>query len=134
MNKLLFCAVFLGGFAVLYGVGRVWKLKPETKYDHRLLKGETAVVTSPRGNSVWLALDKNDCYSINVAMSRSDLTRLKGCEDNRTAFAVPAGTFVRVTGESVGRVRVQVIDGPFAGKQGWVEFQYLRPRQPGEFR
>jgi len=134
MNKLLFWAVFLGGLVALYGVGRAWKLKPETKYAHRLLKGEIGVVTNPAGDRVWLALDKKDCYSINVAMSQKDSAHLKGCEDNQTAFPVAAGTFVKVMGESVSSLRVQVMDGPLAGKEGWVEFQYLRPRQPGEFQ
>jgi hypothetical protein len=134
MNKLMYSVVLLGGFAVLYGVGRTWRLKPESKYDHRLLSGEIAVVKSPRGGEVWLALDKHDCYSLNVAMSKGDSAHLKACEDKQTAFAVSAGTFVKVIGESVSRVRVEVMDGTSAGRQGWVEFQYLRPRQPGEFR
>ena len=134
MNKLLYVLLFLGGFAVLYGVGKNWKLKPETKYDHRLLAGETAVVKNQAGSAVWLALKKSDCYSINVAMSHRDLAQLKGFVDNHTAFAVPTGSFVKVIEESVSRVKVEVIDGASAGKQGWVEFEYLRPRQPGEFR
>jgi hypothetical protein len=134
MNKLLYFVLFLGGFAVLYGVGRTWKLKPETKYNHRLHTGEIAVLTNGQDGAVWLALDKNDCYSLNVAMSKRDLAHLKASEDNKTAFAVPAGTFVKVIGEADSRVRGQVMDGPFAGKQGWAEFEYLRPRRPGEFR
>jgi len=134
VNRLLYIAVFIGGFAALYGVGRAWKLKPETKYEHRLLIGEIAVATSQGGGNVWLALGKNDCSSINVAMSHRDLAYLKGCESNHTAFSIPSGTFVKVIGESVSRLRVQVIDGPFAGRDGSVDFQYLRPRQAGEFK
>jgi hypothetical protein len=134
MNKLLYGLLFVGVFAVLYGVGRTWKLKPETKYNHTLVNGEIAVVRSHEGSSVWLALDQKDCYSINVAMSRKDTTQLKELEDNKTAFPIPAGTFAKVIGGSESRVKVQVVDGPLAGKQGWAEFEYLRPRQPGEFR
>jgi hypothetical protein len=67
-------------------------------------------------------------------MSTKDSAQLRAFEENKTAFAVPAGTFVRVMGEAGSRDRVEVIDGSFAGRTGWVEFDYLRPRQPGEFR
>jgi len=134
MNKFVYFLVFLGVFVVLYGVGRAWKLKPETKSEHMLHKGEIAVLKVPDGRSVWLALDKNDCSSVNNAMAQKDSARLKLLEDNQTAFAVPAGTFVKVVGQSVSRQRVEVLDGPLAGKSGWVEFQYLRPRLPGEFK
>jgi hypothetical protein len=134
MNKLLYVLIFAAGFAVLYGVGRAWKLKPETKYDHRLVNGEIAVVRSQGNKPVWLALDKKDCYSINVAMLQGDFEKLKSLEKERAAFSVPAETFVKVTGESVSRVRVEVVDGPLAGQQGWVEWEYVRPRHQGEFQ
>lgn len=134
MNKLLYVLLFLGGFAVLFGVGKTWKLKPETKYNHTLRTGEIAVVTNKAGGIVWLAQNKDDSYAVNVAMSRGDSAYLKTAEDNRTAFAVPVGTLVKVLGESESRVKVEVTDGVSAGKQGWVEFEYARPRKPGEFR
>jgi hypothetical protein len=134
MNKLLYVLVFLGVFVVLYSVGRAWKLKPETRYDHTLHNGEIAVLKSPGNSAVWLAVDKKDCYAVSAAMSAQDPAHLKTLEDNRTAFAVPAGTFVRMMGAADSRDRVEVTDGPFAGRTGWVEFQYLRPRQPGEFQ
>jgi hypothetical protein len=134
MNKLLYVALVLGVFAVLYGVGRSWKLKPETKYNHTLVNGEIAVVGSKGGSSVWLALDQKDCYSINIAMSQKDLAQLRVFEDKKAAFPVPAGTLAKVIGVTESRVKVQLIDGPSAGQQGWAEFEYFRPRQPGEFR
>lgn len=117
-----------------YGVGVAWKLKPETKYHHNLYRGETAVLVGPRDGVVWLAYNKDDCYAVNVAMARQDESRLRGCEEAHTAFAVPAGTFVKVTGASVSRKLVTITEGPLTGRSGWVEFQYLRPLQPGEFR
>lgn len=133
MSKLLYFVVILGSFVVLYGVGRNWKLKPESKYDHNLYLGEIAVLRAQGGDSVWLAIRKDDCSSMNVAMARRDLDHLRGCEASQTAFSVPAGTQVKVVGASVSRKHVQVLDGPLTGRNGWVEFQYLRPRQPGEF-
>jgi hypothetical protein len=134
MNKLLYVLVFLGVFVVLYSVGRAWKLKPETKYDHILHNGEIAVLKKQGGSSVWLAVDRKDCYTISAAMSAQDTAHLKALEDNKAAFAVPVGTFVKVLGAADSRDRVEVTDGPLAGRAGWVEFQYLRPRQPGEFQ
>jgi hypothetical protein len=134
MNKLLYVLVFLGVFVVLYSVGRAWKLKPETRYDHTLHNGEIAVLKSPGNSSVWLAVDKKDCYSVSAAMSSKNPDRLRIFEGSQTAFAVPAGTFVKVMGQADSRNRVNVTEGPLAGRAGWVEFQYLRPRQPGEFQ
>jgi hypothetical protein len=134
VSKFQYFLFILGSFILLYGAGRAWKLKPESKYDHILLKGETAVLTIQGSDAVWLAFNKDDCYSMNVAMAHKDSAHLRGCEDAATAFAVPAGTFVKVIGASVSRKHVQVLDGPLAGKSGWVEFQYLRPRRPGEFQ
>jgi len=134
VRKLLCFVVILGSFVLLYGVGRGWKLKPESKYAHSLHTGEVAVLTIRGGDAVWLAFAKDDCYSMNVAMSRRDSAHLRGCEDAKTAFAVPASTLVKVIGSSVSRTHVAVLEGPLAGQSGWVEFQYLRPRQPGEFR
>jgi len=134
VSKLLYFLVILGSFAVLYAVGRNWKLKPETEYNHNLYLGETAILTIQGGGSVWLALKKDDCSSMNSAMFQRDSSYLRGCEDAQTAFAVPAGAHVKVIGESVNRKHVQVVEGPQSGRTGWVEFQYLRPRRPGEFQ
>lgn len=134
MSRLLYFVVILGSFLLLYRVGRNWKLKPETRYDHNLYLGEIAVLRAQGSDSVWLALKKEDCSSMNVAMASGDLARLRGCEDSQTALSVPAGTQVKVIGESVSRKHVRVLDGPLAGRSGWVEYQYLRPRQPGEFQ
>ena len=134
MNKLLYVLLFLGGLAILYGVGAAWKLKPETKYNHTLHTGETAVVTNKTGGSVWMALDQKDCYAIGVAMSNLDKDYLSAAENNKTAFVVPIGTLVKVLGESESRVKGEVMEGPLAGKQGWLEFEFLRARKAGEFR
>lgn len=134
MNKLLYVLVFVGAVAVLYGVGHAWKLKPETKYDHILHTGEIAVIKNPSGGSVWLAVDKKDCYALSAAMSAGDSARLQALATGQAAFAVPDGTFVKVLSRTDSRHRVQVTDGALAGKPGWVEFQYLRPRHPGEFQ
>lgn len=134
MSKYFFFFGFLAAFAVAWGVGRAWKLKPETPYSHNLYRGETAVLTNAAGDSVWLAVRKEDCSSMNVAMAKHDDSHLRGCEDAQTAFAAPAGTAVKVIGASVNRKQVTVLDGPLAGRTGWVEFQYLRPRRAGELR
>ena len=134
MSKLLYTALLLVGFVVLFQVGKAWKLKPETKYDHSPYRGEVAVLKAAGTNdSVRLAYNKDDCYSLNLAMIQNDTGKLRSYEDNKSAFAVPAGTRVKVVGESVSRKQVQVLEGPLEGKTGWVEAEYIRARQPGEF-
>ena len=118
MSKLLYFVVILGSFVLLHGVGRAWKLKPESQYDHSLYDGEIAVLTIQGADADWLAFDKNDCYSMSVAMAHKDSSHLQGCEDARTAFAVPAGTLVKVTGAFVSRKHLEVLDGPLARQDG----------------
>jgi hypothetical protein len=134
MNKFLYVLLVLGGFVVLYGVGRTWKLLPETKYEHELHPGEAALVTSKVGDRVWVAANQKDCYGINIAMVKKDAGALKAFEDTGAAMAVPLNTLVKVLWQSESRVKLEVSEGAFAGKQGWVEFEYVRPRKAGEYR
>ena len=134
MSKLLFLLLAAGAFLVLLMVGRNWKLRPDTAEQHIVHSGETAVLATAEGPQVWLAKDKRHCYSLQVAMSSKDAVGLKNYETRDEAFPVPAGTQVKVIGESISTRQVQINDGPLAGKTGWVEFEYLRPRKAGEFR
>lgn len=134
MTKFFSLVIILASFVVLYEVGRSWKLKPETPYDHSPYLGEMAVLRIQGGENVWLAQSTDDCYSLNVAMMHKDSDSLRRFTDEHAAFPVPAGTRVKVIGESGSRKHVQIVDGPLAGKTGWVEFEYVRPRQPGEFQ
>lgn len=134
MNKLLIVLITAGAFAVLLAVGRYWNLKPDTPQRHIVHKGETAVLAAAGRGPVWLARDKRQCYPLQVAMTRNDTAALKEIEQRGESFAVSSGTQVRVTAESVSARQVEILDGPAAGQSGWVEFEYLRPRRPGEFR
>ena len=132
MSKLVYLLAIIGGFVILYSVGRQWQLKPETKYDHRLTMGESGVVKGEKGATVWLAEKESDGYAVNVAMVKKDAAALKGFEEGKKTFAVDAGTPVTVRGEKNSRLHVEVRQGPHAGRQGWVEHEYVRPRQAGE--
>lgn len=118
----------------LYLVGRQWRLKPETAANHTLLRGETAILTVHAGNTVWLARNKEDCHALQAAMTSEDAAHLKACEDNQTAFAVPSGSKVKVLAASISRRQVEVLEGPLAGRVGWVEHEFLRPPKPGEVK
>ncbi len=134
MNKLLMAVIVLGAFAVLLVVGRYWNLRPDTAERHIVHVGETAVLTTPKAGRIWLARDKRSCYSLQVAMTNNDQVSLDNAGQRGEAFPVASGTQVRVKGESVSARQVELLDGPDAGKTGWVEFEYLRPRRPGEFQ
>ncbi len=129
MSKFLTVVVVVAGFFILYGVGRMWNLKPETKYSHTLHRGETAVLTAETGNEVWLARKGKDSYQAQVAMGKNDIDWLKSA-----AVAVPAGTTVKVLHETESRREVEVMEGPQAGQRGWVEQEFVRPRRQGEIR
>lgn len=129
MNRFLIAAVIVGGFLVLYGVGRMWNLKPETKYSHTLHRGDEAVLTAQSGTEVWLAKKGDDSYHVQMAVGRNDVEWLKGA-----AVSVPAGTRVKVLSETESRRQVEVTAGPQAGVKGWVEQEYLRPPRQGEMQ
>lgn len=132
--KWFYAFGFVLVLVIAYGAGREWKLKPETRESHNLYRGEIAVLVHAGHADVWLARNKDDCSALNSAMAKHDEEHLRGCRENQTAFPVAAGTFVKVKDASVNRKFVTVLDGPLAGREGWVEFQYLRPRRAGEFR
>lgn len=132
MNKVLILAVALGGFLVLFAVGRAWKLKPETPANHMLHKGEQAMVANTAGKAVWLATSKQDTYTLQQAMGRQDQAALEQAAAQGAAFPVQVGTRVRVRSEAISRLEVEVLDGPDAGRTGWAEFEYLRPLLPSE--
>lgn len=132
MNRFLVVIVILAGFILLYGVGRAWKLKPETPENHTLHKGEVAVLTSATGQAIWLAEKKDTTRVLQNAMGRQDRPALDQAESAQTAFPATTGTQVRVTVEDGSRYQVEILDGPAAGRRGWVEFEYLRPIRPSE--
>lgn len=134
MKKLLIVLIAVGAFAVLLAVGRYWNLRPDTTERHIVHTGETAVLGAAGAERVWLAHDKRHCYSLQVAMTNKDRASLSNSEQRGDAFSVPAGSQVRVTAEAVSARQIQILDGPDAGKTGWVEFEYLRPRRAGEFQ
>lgn len=127
MRKLAYAAVIIGSFAVLFAVGQAWRLKPETKTSRILHRGDYAVLTTPAGQDVWLAVKPDDCYPIQKAVVEKDDSYLKACADNQTAFPVAAGTRVRVLAEKVSRRHVQILEGPLEGRTGWVEHEFLAP-------
>jgi hypothetical protein len=133
MNRLLVVLLAIGAFGVLLVVGRYWNLRPDTAERHIVHRGEVAVLTAQGSTEVWLASDKRHCYSLQVAMTNKDAAALRNAETRGEAFAVRAGTQVRIVGESVSARQVEIADGALKGKIGWVEFEYLRPRKAGEF-
>ncbi len=132
MNKFLLVLVVLAGFVILFGVGKAWKLKPETAENHTLHKGEVAVLTTTTGQAIWLAQSRDATRILQNAMGKQDGTALEKAEADQTAFPTAMGTQVRVKVEDGSRYQVEILDGPQAGKLGWVEFEYLRPIRPFE--
>jgi hypothetical protein len=133
MGKIKVLFVVVGAFVIAYMIGTYWDLKPETKYDHVVQSGETAVLTAAKSPTVWIAVQSRDAYEIQVAMSKNDESFLREAGAKQTAFPLAVGVRVKVTGESSNRRRIEILDGPMTGKTGWVEFEYLRPLRRGEF-
>lgn len=131
MGKLRVSLVIIGVFIVAFAVGQSWKLKPETAANRVVRSGEAAILQSG-GPPVWICVRKEDSYRMQQAMTAGDLLFLQGAARDGSAFPADAGTRVKVLAASVDKRRIQIEEGPQAGKSGWVEFEYLRPAKPYE--
>lgn len=134
MGKFNVIAVVIGVFLVALMIGRYWNLKPETKLDHVVHRGETAVAAAQGTNVVWVAAEAGLAYGLHAAALRGDEAVLKQAVAESKAFPLEAGAQVRVAGDSGSKRRIEVLTGPNTGKTGWVEFECLRPIQRGELR
>lgn len=132
MGKLNIVAVVIGVFVVALMIGRYWNLKPETKLDHVVHPGETAVAEGRGAPAVWVASEAALTYGLQAAAARGDEAMLKNAQAGNKAFPLEAGAQVRVTGDSGSKRSIEVLTGPNAGKTGWVEFECLRPLKRGE--
>jgi hypothetical protein len=132
MGKVKVVGVVLGVFFVAWMIGRYWNLKPETKLDHVVRPGETAVAEGHGTPRVWAATDAGMTYELHAATAKGDEAFLRKAEADGKAFAIEVGARLRVTGESGSKRRIEVLSGPKTGKAGWVEFECLRPLGRGE--
>jgi hypothetical protein len=132
MGKLNIVAVVIGVFIVALMIGRYWNLKPETKLDHVVQPGETAVAEGHGTAAIWVAAEAGMTYDLHAATARGDEAVLRKAEAENKAFALEVGAQVRVAGDSGSKRRIEVLTGPNTGKAGWVEFECLRPLKRGE--
>lgn len=132
MGKLNILAVVVGVFLVALLIGRYWNLKPETKYDHVVDKGETAVADGHGRPVIWVAADPSMTYDLQNAANSGDEAALRKAEAAKQAFPLEAGAQVRVTGDAGSKRKIAVTSGPHTGQTGWVEFECLRPFGRGE--
>jgi hypothetical protein len=133
MGKIKVVGVILGVFFVAWMIGRYWNLQPETKLDHVVRPGETAVAEGHGSLLIWVAGEKDSTYDLHSATARGDEQFLRKAESAGKAFAVEVGARVKVTAESGSKRRIEVLSGPKAGHSGWVEFECLRPLGRGEY-
>ena len=113
-------------FGIAYTAGRIWRLKPETRQSHVVHRGEVAVLSAAGASEIWLAADREQSYPVQAAIARRDDKFLKELGSRNAAFPVAVGTRVKVLAESSNKRRVEVLEGPQAGRSGWVVFEYLR--------
>jgi hypothetical protein len=132
MGKLNIVAVVIGVFIVALMIGRYWNLKPETKLDHVVQPGETAVAEGRGASAIWVAAEAGMTYDLQAAAARGDGAMLRTAQAANKAFPLEDGAQVRVTGDNGSKRRIEILTGPQTGKTGWVEFECLRPLQRGE--
>ncbi|GEM_PF-6340588 len=93
---------------------------------HVVHRGEMAKLTVKDGDNVYLMLDKKDAYHAEEALASKDLPRLDAMVASGKALKLPAGTLVKVLRDSYADRKVEVEEGPLAGKTGWVVWENLK--------
>ncbi|MBI5281489.1 MAG: hypothetical protein HY858_07395 [Candidatus Solibacter usitatus] len=101
----------------------------ETRQNHVVHRGEQAVLTAANGNA-FLALEREDCYHVQQAVSSRDKAWLETMEMQDKVLRVAAGTPVKVLQDSYNERKVEILEGPLAGKTGWVAWEFLSPPPP----
>lgn len=132
MGKIRVLIVLIAVFVVAYAAGRVWKVRSHSEAGMVVHKGAIAMLAGEAGDPVWVSFDRKDAYPLQAAMTRKDNAFLNGAVQQRIAFRVDAGTRVRVREEAVDKRLIEILDGPQAGRTGWVQFELLRVPKPGE--
>jgi hypothetical protein len=132
MGFIRVLVVLAGVFAIAFLAGRIWNLKPETKSAHVVHRGEEATVWVKDGGKVWVTAERDRAYDVQVAITQKNYAALAQLESANAAFSVDSGTRVKVLSESSEKRRIEILDGPQAGKTGWVVFEYLQLPKRGE--
>jgi hypothetical protein len=100
----------------------------ETKEHHIVHQGEPARLTGNHGDMAFVALSKGDTHRLAAAVYKQETEVVKELVTSGKALRTPAGTPVRVTGESFNERKIEIVDGPHKGRTGWVPFEWLEPR------
>ena len=101
----------------------------ETRQNHVVHRGEQAVLKAGSG-AAFLALQHEDCYNVQQAISSRDHAWLETMEKQNKVLRVVAGTLVKVLQDSYNERQVEILDGPLAGRTGWVVWEFLSPPPP----
>lgn len=132
MGRFRIALVLAGIFIVALAAGRIWNLRPAHGETDHTRRGQIALLGSPEGAPIWLAIDRRDTYRLQQAMAQGEQTFLDEAANQEKAFPVASGSEVRVIGSSVSKREVEVLEGPHTGQTGWVEFDILMP--PREYK
>ncbi|MDX2154406.1 MAG: hypothetical protein SFV54_26935 [Bryobacteraceae bacterium] len=101
----------------------------ETPVSHVVHKGEQASLFRPKAGPVWVAADRDTAHVVNASLIGGDTARLGALEKTGKAFPAEPGTVVRVLEESFNERQVRLTSGRYAGKEGWVPYEWLRPER-----
>lgn len=114
--------ILLAAAALLFCCGCT---RLETREDHIVHRGETAVLVHHDWKTVPVAMDKADAHAMaNAAESAHGAVKLAG---SGQLLLVPAGARVRIVSESYNEREVRIEDGEYAGRTGWVPYEWLKP-------
>jgi len=118
-------------FALLLAGCEAWHFGEETKYTRPAHRGDTARLYAPPGYKYsFVATQRENCYELQKVLSNDDFAGIRRLAEADKIFSTDAGAKVQVLKDSYNEREVKLLEGPAAGKTGWVPFEWLTTIQP----
>jgi hypothetical protein len=117
--------------ALLAAGCEAWHFGEETKYTRAAHIGDEARLYAPPGYKYsFVAVNRQDCYELQKVLSEEDFAGIRRLAESDRIYSMDAGAKVKVLSDSFNERQIKLLEGPDAGKTGWVPFEWLTTIQP----
>jgi hypothetical protein len=99
----------------------------ETEKNHIVHSGELATLELGSRPEIAVAIDRKYVHILASAVSEDDQAKVHSLVAAQYAAMVAQGTHVHVKQQSFNERRVRIEEGPLAGAEVWVPFEWLKP-------
>jgi hypothetical protein len=102
-----------------------WGPKPRVS-PPRVGVGDRAVLACKGGDGAYVAFDVRAWSRMAHAQARRDAAELGRLVDASEIALIPNGTPLRAVATHTMMFQVRILDGPHAGREGWVRKEFVR--------